>query len=105
MAKKWKPRCITENKEYAATSDGYLIPCCWCDKVFNEEWTNNDPLLNALFDEELKIENNNSINDIISSFQWIKFTKSVINGPHTASLRCKYFCYRESSMEKTTYTE
>ena len=49
--------------------------------------------------------NNNSINDIISSFQWIKFTKSVINGPHTASLRCKYFCYRESSMEKTTYTE
>ena len=39
MAKKWEPKCITENREYAATSDGYLIPCCWCDKVFNEEWT------------------------------------------------------------------
>ena len=56
MAKKWEPKCITENREYAATSDGYLIPCCWCDKVFNEEWTNNDPLLNALFDEELKVK-------------------------------------------------
>lgn len=103
MAKVWQPKCITEKKEYGTTSDGYLIPCCWCDKVFSEEWTNNDPLLKALYDEQLKIENNESIDDILLSEQWLEFAQSVINGPHTASNRCKHFCYRESSMQKTTY--
>ena len=105
IGKTWEPKCITTSKDYGSTSDGYLIPCCWCDKIFSKGIINNDPLLEALFDEELKVENNESIEDILLSDQWIEFAQSIINGPHTASKRCKYYCYRESSMEKTKYNE
>lgn len=47
-----------------------------------------------LFDEELKLSNNDSIEDILLSDQWIKFNKS-LDSVLTAPSRCKQFCNRE----------
>jgi len=97
--KKWNPKCLTENKPFASTADGYLIPCCWCDKVSQHPDLPKDPLLADLFDEELKTEHN-SISHILKSKQWKRFYKAIKLGYEYAPKRCQYYCYRINEMQK-----
>lgn len=89
----WNPICISKNREFGSSCMGFITPCCWIDPI---SWQNgiSDPLIANLFTEELRIDNNESIDDIILSDEWISFFKSVYNGPDTASNVCKRFCYR-----------
>lgn len=60
---------------YAHTSTGYLIPCCHLDYA-----NNIDPFYLNLLKEELKLENNESVEEILLSDEWITFAKAVIKG-------------------------
>lgn len=95
VGKQWKPECL-ENKSFAGTAEGYLVPCCWCDRSMYQKEKENytDELLESLYDEELALQNNESINDIIASEQWIKFYDAIKAGPDHASVRCKLFCHK-----------
>lgn len=92
---KLEPKCFPEhlNKEkeirgIAYTATGFLMPCCWLDGIgFNNEYEKL-----GLHDEELKLENNKSVEDIICSKQWKNFTRILIEEPHNAPTKCKQKC-------------
>lgn len=73
---------------FGHSAQGYLLPCCWCDN----HTTVNDPLLDALFDEELKISNVDNIQTIVMSDQWLAFTKAIIGDVEKAPNVCKMYC-------------
>ena len=69
------------SKEFGMSNDGYLLPCCWAD---GESWKRPEnghghkcDYVHALHDEELKIENNESIEEILLSDQWINFYQAL----------------------------
>lgn len=76
----FKPICLNHyngrtSEGYAHTSTGHLVPCCHVD------YTNNvDPLYLDLLKEELKLENNESVEDILLTDEWIAFAEAVIKG-------------------------
>jgi hypothetical protein len=91
---KLHPECLGKalNKKYvrgiAYTSEGYLLPCCWLDiprlKPELERF--------GLFNEKLRLENNNSVEDIIESDEWQSFMEVVLNDPENAVSQCKRKC-------------
>jgi hypothetical protein len=96
MQREWIPLCLKENPDpFGTTANGYLTPCCFCD-TYGRDISNYDPLWNALFDEELKLENNDSINDIILSDQWKRFFMAIAAGPNMAPKLCQRICWREN---------
>ena len=76
----FKPICLikgdgTQTREgFAHCAKGYLIPCCLLD------FDPPDPLYQDLFKEHLKISNNESIEDILFSDEWITFGEAVVKG-------------------------
>ena len=99
---KLEPRCFPERfkgqKEtsdamntmgIAYTSTGYLMPCCWLDDDIRhiKEYENL-----GLHDEELKLANNKSVEDIVYSEQWQNFTRILAEEPHNAPTKCKQKC-------------
>lgn len=90
------PKCIIvkegakEIQGIAYTSNGYLLPCCWLDsKTFESELK-----AKGLLNEQLKLANNNSVEDIISSEEWIKFVDELYSNPDNALTKCKLICGR-----------
>ena len=81
MVNKFKPICLskgdgnTVREGFAHCARGYLIPCCLLD-IPNTQ----DPLYNNLLQEHLKISNNESIEDILFSDEWITFGEAVVKG-------------------------
>jgi len=100
--KKIFPKChpyyVIDNKKVknvetigpAYTSEGYMLPCCWCD---NSEHKN---LYNfkfwGFFEEHLKVENNDNISDILNSSEWKEFHKMLIEEPSIATTGYKRKC-------------
>jgi len=70
MAKKLlDPKCLgKEQKQFALTNRGELIPCCWCDTQINREDKNYQSLL-----EVSKIEDYDSIDEILLTEPWLIF--------------------------------
>tara|TARA_B100000795_G_scaffold238710_1_gene200007 strand:- start:339 stop:674 length:336 start_codon:yes stop_codon:yes gene_type:complete len=77
---------------FAHCARGFLIPCCLLDGAHNDF----DPMYTALFKDDLKLSNNESIEDILLSDEWIAFGKAVIKGVHEgiehAPLSCQKTC-------------
>ena len=71
----------------AFTAGGHVLPCCYLDKPHN--YKNN---VKNLWDEELKIENNESIEDIVRSPQWKKFHKNLLHQPGNSCFECLTHC-------------
>lgn len=69
----------------AYTGDGYMLPCCWLDggKKIREI---------SLFNENLKVENNNSIDDILRSSEWQEFHNNLLTNPEQCPKTCKDKC-------------
>ena len=72
----------------AYTSDGYLLPCCWCDAPS----TRKDFVDLGMYNEGLKLSNNESVISIISSNIWKKFINTIMLHPSDAPKCCREKC-------------
>ncbi|MDB4372602.1 hypothetical protein N9Z53_02380 [Mariniblastus sp.] len=101
MPKVWKPQCVdpsmgSDGRTFGTSSQGYLTPCCWVDFSFYKDLDTLkevDPKLAILFQEHLKLKNNECIEDILFSDEWIEFHNSLLTGPDNVSNACKKYCY------------
>lgn len=86
------PRCLqfheAANKGAAYTSDGFMLPCCWMDDPPVYDYIKKC----GLKDEELKVSNNESLEDIFTSDQWENFFTTLLHDPENASYMCKKKC-------------
>ena len=80
----------TNVKAIAYISTGYLLPCCWCD--FEKAHVVNQYAEYGLFDKDLKVENNESVIDILMSPEWKSFHKMLLEEPEKAPGPCKHHC-------------
>ncbi len=73
---KLKPMCLNKTSEgFAHTATGYIVPCCHVDYIYND-----DPLYLDLLKPELKVSNNESIEEILLSDEWAAFGNAVVKG-------------------------
>lgn len=80
MSIKIKPRCLPDpdNKDHvlmplAVDNRGHLIPCCWCDHPKTTKDEKYQPLYKVS-----KLEDHNSIDDILDQKEWKKFEDDLI---------------------------
>lgn len=106
--RKWNPVCITQGtdenpgsrREMGHSALGYITPCCWADPEFfttsrKESAAHGyDDLQEALFTEDLKIANNDNIEDILFSEAWANWYEAIRKGGEDAPLLCQRYCYR-----------
>tara|TARA_B110000503_G_scaffold99799_1_gene149295 strand:- start:29156 stop:29440 length:285 start_codon:yes stop_codon:yes gene_type:complete len=91
---KIQPKCIIVKEDakeimgIAYTSNGYILPCCWLDSKTLEKELMSKGLLN----ESLKLSNNNSIEDIITSNSWKNFIEELFLNPENTISKCKIKC-------------
>ncbi len=84
--------------EYSAR--GFILPCCWCDQL---EEGNKELATYGILDEELKLENNESVKSIMLSKQWVSFHRLLLEEPEKAPTICKKKC-RETPEETEEYS-
>jgi hypothetical protein len=72
----------------AYTTDGYLLPCCWCDAPSTRK--SIEEL--GFYNETLKLSNNESVLHIISSEVWKNFIDIIMRHPTSAPRCCKEKC-------------
>jgi len=76
------------SQSIAYTTDGYLLPCCWCDAPS----TKTDLVKAGLYDENLKLANNTSVEDILASTAWGEFINTIMHSPKNAAWCCREKC-------------
>jgi hypothetical protein len=75
-------------KGIAYLANGLLAPCCWCDQPpFYPEFEDR-----GMRDEKLKLENNNSVDDILNSDEWKDFMHTLWHNPKKATTLCQKRC-------------
>jgi len=91
MLKKIKlnPQCINNKKQITLSATGWVLPCCWCDN--STEDLNEFKALGFL-DSDLKLENANSLNEILTSDCWTNFYSLLDKDIKSAPKVCKSFC-------------
>jgi hypothetical protein len=84
---------IVNNRPVAMehTNTGYLLPCCWVDSLDHIEELKSFGML----DESLKLDNNNSVKEIMLSKQWVNFHKILFEDQENAHSLCKKQCSEE----------
>ena len=76
------------DKGIAYTSDGYLLPCCWCDAPS----TRKDFERLEFYGDSLKLANNESVGDILYSNVWKNFINIILHHPNNAPRCCREKC-------------
>jgi len=74
-------------KGIAYCSDGFILPCCWCDQLEGKTFENL-----GFKDDKLKLENNESVDDVITSDVWKRFMYSILHEPDRAPNVCRRKC-------------
>ncbi len=74
------PKCINSDQRISYSSQGFLIPCCW----FHDE--------EPFFQEKFRVENNDSIEDILLSEEWLDFYRMLQEEPERAPYTCHRKC-------------
>ena len=90
MQMKIQPKCWPNSKipmGPAMTSFGWIAPCCW---LLSSHDINNN--VHDLFNENLKITNVNSLDDIFESKQWKEFHRMLEEEPENMCQTCKVMC-------------
>ena len=87
------PRCMSQDKNgvvqgIAYCSDGYLLPCCWLDGLQSKKQLTDL----GMYDVELKLENNESVEDVVRSKQWTNFIRILVEEPELAPIKCHTKC-------------
>ena len=91
ISEDWKlmPRCLDpKRKAIAYVNTGHLSPCCWVDG--DKEQASED--YKMFFTEELKVVNNEKVEDIMESETWLNFFKSLVEKPREAPYNCWKNC-------------
>ena len=87
-------------KTVAYTAQGYLLPCCWCDSITDNR--KRHPMMEGLYDEQLKVENVDDIEqDILNSPEWYYFHNTLLQNPQNAPFICKHKCSKMNLNERT----
>jgi|TARA_Y100000389_G_scaffold191534_1_gene217861 hypothetical protein len=91
------PRCEkgSNGKDYALSAKGYLLPCCWCDTITVDK----DPQLKKLFNKKLHIDNNDSVEEILLSDEWLDFKRSITKDYDEAPDVCKRYCGNKNQIK------
>jgi len=84
------PKCMRPDHiaEFGFTS-GHLLPCD-CVDMWREIL--NDTLLEKCYDEELKMSEDMTIDEILLSDQWIEFVNHIMAGEEYAPSVCMVLC-------------
>lgn len=69
------PKCLNDNHEMGHTSRGYILPCCWADRP--DLFTGD---MKDLVQKKFKLNNVQSISEIIESNEWQNFYNDLKNG-------------------------
>lgn len=78
------PRGVTHSAR------GWLLPCCWSDNI-DERYVKDFEFF-GFYEEELRLENNDNIEDIITSDEWKEFHRTLLEEPENAPTLCKKKC-------------
>ena len=88
----FQPKCLDSNRTngrpIAVSATGYVLPCCWLDRASSPK----DKKVKTLFDDKLHIDNNDTIEDIISAEPWQKFMRDLVEKPEESSPICFEMC-------------
>lgn len=84
--KKIYKQAVEQNIAY--TADGFLLPCCWCDAPS----TRKDIERMNMYEHNLKLENCQSIDEIVESKIWENFVDTILHVPENAPRCCKEKC-------------
>lgn len=98
MTKNFKPACILNNKAVALTNKGELIPCCHLDTPK----ARMDPGIKPLYKVN-KIDDYDSIEEILCQQEWIDFYNNLING--TPCETCLKVCNISDGQKTNTRLE
>lgn len=74
-------------KGIAYCTDGFILPCCWCDQLGEKDFENR-----GFKEHKLKLENNESVFAIINSDVWRRFMYSIRHEPNRAPRVCREKC-------------
>jgi MoaA/NifB/PqqE/SkfB family radical SAM enzyme len=87
-----KPGSLSRHgaKQLGHSATGYLLPCCWLDPSSSREQEFDDT--KDLFQDHLKIENVDTIEEILFSDEWINFFKVLVTDPENAPSSCQRRC-------------
>ena len=119
----FQPKCLlpnpppnsppAERQGISLTATGFVLPCCWLasyaafwpkasgemadgsDGLNGSENFSEDEKIKLFFAKELHIDNNETIDDIISSDTWQNFMSDLINKPEESSPLCLKRCSQE----------
>ena len=80
----WYPHCIHLGKPMGYSAHGHILPCCWAN--------NDDPGFSSLQKESLKLECNDSVNEIFQSTEWQEFYEILTKCPEKAPATCWKYC-------------
>ena len=99
-----KPKCA-KGKSFALNAEGYLLPCCWTDPLrkLKSDYNGSMAGMDDLFKEELKIENVDTIEDIIMSIEWLDFFNGLIKGTSVPKICTRYCSDDRDTREETVY--
>ena len=106
MARLIYPKCLS-GKGYGYSARGWMIPCCWLDPLpkpmGHGAQSMYDEVENKFFTEELKLSNNDTLDDIINSDTWTKFYDDLIEDQSNALGVCKRYCGKKKSTKKMEF--
>jgi len=99
-----KPKCA-KGKSFALNAEGYLLPCCWTDPLrkLKSDYNGSMAGMDDLFKEELKIENVDTIEDIIMSIEWLDFFNGLIKETSVPKICTRYCSDDRDTREETVY--
>ena len=93
----FQPKCLgpegaNVGRSIAVTATGFVLPCCWLDRPDSFDEIMEDEKIRPLFDDALHIDNNDTIEDIVSSHSWQKFMRELTEKPEESSYICFEMC-------------
>lgn len=83
--KKIYPKCLEKDAEYGNTARGFILPCCWLD---TPDLFDGDAAF--LVKEKFKLDNVDSVDEILESDEWTQFYSDLRNdiGPKQCHSTC-----------------
>jgi hypothetical protein len=86
MGKVFKPLCLEGDLLISYVNSGHMLPCCFAE--------GNREVFAQFFTDDLKIDNNDTIDDILTSDTWVDFYYDIKHNPKKVASynHCVYCC-------------